>query len=40
MVCHIPKDQEYYTQAQEEMAVLGVEWCDFTVFSNDTVVVD
>jgi len=20
--------------------VLGVEWCDFTVFSNDTVVVD
>jgi len=25
-----------HTQVQGEMAVLGVGWCDFTVFSNDT----
>jgi len=37
---YLPKDHAYYTQVQGEMAVLGVEWCDFTVFSNETVVVD
>ena len=37
---HLPQDHTYYTQVQGEMAVLGVEWCDFTVFSNGVVVVD
>ena len=30
----------YYAQVQGEMAVLGVEWCDFAIFSNDAIVVD
>ena len=37
---HLPCDHAYYAQVQGEMAVLNVEWCDFTVFSNGTVVVD
>ena len=27
-------------QVQGEMAILNVEWCDFVVFSNGSVVVD
>jgi len=37
---HLPPDHAYYAQVQGEMAVLDVEWCDFVVFSNNTVVVD
>ena len=37
---YLPPGHAYYAQVQDEMAVLGVEWCDFVVFSNDTVVVD
>ena len=37
---HLPSDHAYYAQVQGEMAVLDTEWCDFVVFSNDTVVVD
>ena len=37
---HLPPDHAYYAQVQGEMAVLDVEWCDFVVLSNDTVVVD
>ena len=37
---YLPPGHAYYPQVQGEMAVLGIEWCDFVVFSNDTVVVD
>ena len=37
---HLPADHGYYTQVQGEMAILGVEWCDFVVYSNGMVVVD
>ena len=37
---HLPYDHAYYAQVQGQMAVLNVEWYDFTVFSNGTVVVD
>ena len=37
---HLPPDHAYYAQVQGEMAVLDIEWCNFVVFSNDTVVVD
>ena len=37
---HLPTDHACYAQVQGEMAVLDVEWCDFVVFSNDTIVVD
>ena len=37
---YLPPDHAYYAPDQGEMAVLDVEWCDFVVFSNDTVVVD
>ena len=37
---HLPTEHGYYAQVQGEMAILGVEWCDFVVYSNDTVVVD
>ena len=37
---HLPPSHTYYAQVQGEMAVLDVEWCDFVVFSNDTVFVD
>ena len=33
-------DYAYYAQVQGEIAVLDVEWYDFAVFNNDTVVVD
>ena len=37
---HLPHDHAYYAQVQGEMALLDVEWCDFVVFSNYTVLVD
>ena len=37
---HLSPDHAYYAQVQGEMAVLGIEWYYFVVFSNDTVVVD
>ena len=37
---HLPHDHVYYAQVQGEMAVIGVEWCDFVVYSNGKVVVD
>lgn len=37
---HLPVDHGYYTQVQGEMAILGVEWCDFVVYSNGMVIVD
>ena len=37
---HLPCDHMYYAQVQGEMAVIGVEWCDFVVYSNGEVVVD
>ena len=30
----------YYAQVQGEMAIIGVEWCDFIVYSNGQIVVD
>lgn len=33
-------DYAYYAQVQGEIAVLDVEWYDFVVFNNDTVVID
>ena len=36
---HLPPSHTY-AQVQGEMAVLDMEWCDFVVFSNDTVLVD
>ena len=37
---HLPSDHLYYAQVQGEMAIIGVEWCDFVVYSNDSVIVD
>jgi len=37
---HLPPDHAYYAQVQGEMAVLDIQWRDFVVFSNNTVVVD
>ena len=37
---HLPSDHPYYTQVQGEMAIIGVEWCDFVVYSNVCVIVD
>ena len=37
---HLPTNHGYYAQVQGEMAILGVEWCDFIVYSNGVVVVD
>ena len=37
---HLPIDLGYYVQVQGEMAILGVEWCDFVVYSNGVVVED
>ena len=36
---HLPPNHAYYAQVQGEMAVLDIEWCNFVVFSNNTVVV-
>jgi len=40
VVHDLQHDHVYYAQVQEEMAVMGVEWCDFVVYSNGEVVVD
>ena len=37
---HLPCDHMYYAQVQGEMAVIGVEWCDFVAYSNGEVVAD
>ena len=37
---HLRQNHHYYAQVQGEIAILGVEWCDFVVYSNNTVVVD
>ena len=37
---HLSETHPYYAQIQGEMAILDVEWCDFVVFSNASVVVD
>ena len=37
---HLRHGHHYYTQVQGEIVILGVEWCDFVVYSNSTVVVD
>lgn len=37
---YLPHDHVYYAQVQGEMAILGVEWCDFVVYSNGEIVVD
>ena len=37
---HLPSDHAYYTQVQGEMAIIGVEWCDFVVYSNGHVIAD
>ena len=39
-ILHLPETHPYYAQVQGEMAILNVEWCDFVVFSNGSVVVD
>ena len=40
MMLHLPKTHPYYAQVQGKMAILNVEWCDFVVFSNGSVIVD
>ena len=37
---HLAETHPYYAQVQGEMAILNVEWCDFVVFSNGSVIVD
>ena len=37
---HLLTEHTYYAQVQGEMAILGVQWCDFVVYSNGMVVVD
>ena len=37
---YLPTEHRYYAQVQGELAILGVEWCDFVVYSNGTVVID
>ena len=37
---HLRHDHHYYAQVQGEIAILGVEWCDFVVYSNNAVIVD
>ena len=37
---YLPTNHPYYAQVQGEMAVFSVEWCDFVVYSNHTVIVD
>uniref|UniRef100_A0A1X7TTM1 Uncharacterized protein n=1 Tax=Amphimedon queenslandica TaxID=400682 RepID=A0A1X7TTM1_AMPQE len=34
------RNHSYYAQVQKEMAILNVDWCDFVVYSKDTVIVD
>ena len=37
---NLPADHQYYSQVQGEMAIIGVEWCDFVVYSNKCVIID
>ena len=37
---HLSETHPYYAQVQGEMAILNVEWCDFVVYSNGSVIVD
>ena len=37
---YLPHDHMYYAQVQGEMAILGVEWCDFVIYSNEEIVID
>ena len=37
---YLPHDHVYYAEVQGEMAIIGVEWCDFIVYSNGQIVVD
>ena len=37
---YLPHDHVYYAQVQGEMAILGVEWCDFVIYSNEEIVID
>ena len=37
---HLQHDHFYYAQVQGEIAILGVEWHDFVVYSNKAVAVD
>lgn len=37
---HLRHDHHYYAQVQGEIAILGVDWCDFVVYSNNIIVVD
>ena len=37
---HIRPEHPYFAQVQGEMAIIGVEWCDFAVYSGGEVVVN
>ena len=37
---YLPHDHKYYAQVQGQMAILGIEWCDFVVYSNGEIVID
>jgi len=37
---YLPHDHVYYAQVQGEMAIIGVEWCDFIVHNNGQIVID
>ena len=37
---HLPADHQYYSQVQGEMAIIGVEWCDFVFYSNGCAIID
>ena len=37
---YLPRGHVYYAQVQGQMAILGVEWCDFVVYSGGEIVVD
>ena len=36
---YLPSDHVYYSQVLGQMAILGVEWCDFVVFRGGEIVV-
>ena len=37
---HLPREHPYFAQVQGEMAIIGVEWCDFVVCSGGDIVVE
>ena len=37
---HLPETRPYYAKVQGELAILNVEWCDFVVYNNGSVIVD